>query len=145
MTSPEPDRTKPDWTKLDWVPINRAHDTVVAALKRLEGTCLKEVASELHAPNLEMPIWILLYDAKDIGDAHQAVTAVLAPHYTTLGPMTCTLAYLVLTETEEIQVDFLEGRAEIEAAPEARPLGTRPMTGPRPESGMFETVTSSRR
>lgn len=135
---------KPDWTKIDWAPINRAQDETVAALKRLEGTLFKEVVSELHAPNLEMPIWVLLFDAPDIEKAHLAVKAALAPHFTRLGPVTCTIAYLVLTETEETQVDFLEGQAEIEAAPETRPLGARPMTGPRMEGSMFKSATSAR-
>jgi hypothetical protein len=131
-------------TRIDWTAINRAQDKAVAALKRLEGTHLKEVTSELHAANHEMPIWVLLFDAPDIETAHLAIRAALAPQFKNLHPITCTIVYLVLTDSEEIQVDFLEGQAEIVAAPEKRPLGARPMRGPRLKGGMFESVTSAR-
>jgi hypothetical protein len=135
---------KPDWTKLDWQPINHAHVGIVAALKDQEGTHWKEAASELHASYLEMPIWILLHKDSSIDQAHAAIRAILAPHREVLDPVSCTIAYLILTHSEEVQVDFLDGWAEIEAAPESRALGRKQIVGPRPANTMFDSLTSER-
>lgn len=135
---------KPDWTTLDWGPINRLHDAIIIALQRHDGRLWKESLSELHAPNLELPVWILLYEDGDVEKAHLEVQKILEPHLAGLGPVNCTLSYTILTETEEIQVDFLDGNAEIAETLDKRPLGARPMVDPRSGSGIFRSDNSRR-
>jgi hypothetical protein len=135
---------KPDWTKRDWQAINRAHDGIVAALKDQDGTHWKEAASERHASYLEVPIWILLHEDGSIDQAHAAIWAILAPHGEALDLVSCTIAYLILTDSKAVQVDFLDGWAEIHAAPEIHAFGRKQMVGLRPANTMFDSQTSER-
>lgn len=137
--------TQIDWRDLPWPRINSAHDDMRARLEQQNGTLWKEVVTELHSPNLEMPFWILLYEDGDIEQAHSAFKSVVQAHTALIAPVQCTVAYVILTETAEISVDFLNDTSEILAAPQTRKLALYPDSAPRSGHSIFETQVSGKR
>jgi len=72
------------------------------------------------------------------------VQKIPEPHLAGLGPVNCTLSYTSLTDTEEVQVDFLDGNSEIVEPLGTRPLGARPIVDPRSGSRIFRSDNSQR-
>ena len=121
------------------VSLGRLRDATLAALERDVGTAWKEVQGELHLQYGEMPTWILLYSAEDLPAAHARFREVVRPHY---DAVRFTVAYSVFTAEGLMNLDYLEGSAEIERGYALEPLGGRPSLAKTPS--IFRATNSQR-
>jgi|GEM_PF-6547368 len=126
---------------MDWNRINRIHDKMLEGARQLDGGPWKEAAGELHSDYNEMPFWILLYDDSQPMQAHEAFRRLVAPWIDRIEPVQITVAYRRLTDTTDVFVDFLQGKAEIMAATS---VGQRPETRPRSAVTVFCSADSRR-
>jgi hypothetical protein len=129
---------------MNWTEINKIHDDLVATVKAQEGTIWKESASELHSEYNEMPFWILLYEDSDVAAAHKIFKDIVSPYFISISPVNCTVAYTILKEDEEIQVDFLNDNNEIIEAGDTMSLGEFPVSEPRAGDNFFSSNDSKR-
>lgn len=126
---------------MDMAEIGGAADALLDALKARDGREWKAARGELPMPYEELALWVLVHEGSDLDAVHAALRGIVAPFLPRLSPVHVAVAYALILDGIETQLDFLGTNAEL--LEPGRALGDMP-TVVGPADGIFAGMDSRR-